>query len=75
MSQDTFKIYHLEYNNINKIDIFNGTNDKSDKNGVFDAEELEEITDKNIKYIYNESTIFFDDTIDIIKKKNIKCKQ
>ena len=70
MSQDTFKIYHLEYNNnIYKIDIFNGTNDKSDKNGVFDAEELEEITDKNIKYIYNESTIFFDDTIDIIKKK------
>ena len=66
MSQDTFKIYHLEYNNINKIEIYNGTNGKD---GVFDSDELEEITDKNIKTINTESTIFFDDTIDIIKKK------
>lgn len=69
MSQDVFKIYHLEYNNINKIDVFNGINGEIDKDDVFDREELEEITDKNIKIDNNESTIFLDDSIDIIKKK------
>ena len=54
MSQDIFKLYHLEYNNINKIEVFNGINSASASastsanDEIFDTEELEEVTDKGV---------------------------
>jgi len=74
MSQDIFKICYLETNRLYKIEIFSGGETITDTS-VFDMEELDEIEKNNTNLHYNESRIFFDDTIDIIKKKILDANE
>ena len=62
MSQDIFKIYYLEHNNLYNIDIFSGDENVTDSD-IFDEKELNEIEEQITTIHYHKSRIFFDDTI------------
>ena len=84
MSQEIFKICHLQDNKIYKIDVFNNVELYKDQNitelhkttptifdDIFDEQEIQTILDENIIVFYHDMYIFIDDTIEIIKKKLI----
>ena len=77
-----YKICQLKDNKIVKIDIFNGNTSYPSTNitelfsttptifdGIFDSEEIENITSNAIPTFFHPNLINIDDTIETIKKK------
>jgi len=75
MSVPIYKVNHIINGKIDTIFIFNGKNNKTNKetewNTFFSEKEIQNIKDNKIKINYSEQQIHFDDSIGMIKLKII----
>ena len=71
MSLEIYKLYYLKDNAIEKIQVYNGSNEQQDLSTIFDNDELTNIETNNIPIEFIDSYIYLDDTIETIKRKII----